>query len=316
MDLIHVRAVSPPDLTGCLVDFLSRDSAVLNLVVQRGGVSRPDGDSIVCDVVTGAANDVLRTLRALHLDERGTIIIDPVGTAFVGRSVKAARGLTARPHAPVWDQVEARIQAEGSYTPSFYLYLVVAGLIGAVGIVTNSQILIVAAMVVGPEYGAIVSTALGIDRRDGRRIREGLCALFRGFLLAIIVTFLFALLIRTYDLESKAFNLGVRPVSQLIDTPNTFSFVIASLAGMVGVISLTEAKTSALLGVFISVTTIPAAADIAVSIAFNSRSEAWGSFVQLMVNIFVLIVAGTVTIRCQRKAWHWVALHRARTGKP
>jgi hypothetical protein len=63
---------------------------------------------------------------------------------------------------PVWDIVEAKIRADGQYPLSFFALLVIAGLIGAVGILTNSQILIVAAMVVGPEYGAIMATALGI----------------------------------------------------------------------------------------------------------------------------------------------------------
>lgn len=314
--MIHVRAVSPPDLTDQAVDFLSGDPSVLNLIVQRGAARNPDGDGIVCDVLTGAANDVLRALRALHLDSRGSIVIEPVDMAFVGGGAAAAQELGALAHAPVWDQVEARIRAEGTYAPSFYLYLVIAGLIGAVGIVTNSQVLIVAAMVVGPEYGAIVSIALGIDRHNGLRIRQGLRALLLGFLLAIVTTFLFALLIRVCDFESKAFSLGVRPVSELIDTPDFFSFAVAGLAGIVGIVSLTEAKTSALLGVFISVTTIPAASDIAVSAAFGSGSEAWGSFVQLMVNILVLIVVGTVTLRCQREVWRRVALRRARTSKP
>ncbi len=314
--MIHVRAVSPPDLTDRVVDLLSGDPSVLNLIVHPGAARNPDGDALVCDVLTGAANDVLRALRALRLDSRGSIVIEPVDMAFVGgRAGAGARRLGALTHAPVWDQVEARIRAGGTYAPSFYLYLVVAGLIGAVGIVTNSQILIVAAMVVGPEYGAIVSIALGIDQRDGRRIRRGLLALLVGFLLAIVITFLFSLLIRGFGFESKAFSLGVRPVSHLINTPDFFSFAVAGLAGVVGIVSLTEARTSALLGVFISVTTIPAAADIAVSVAFASWSEAWGSLIQLLVNIVVLIVVGTGTLRCQREIWRRVGARRERAAR-
>ncbi|MFI6847913.1 DUF389 domain-containing protein [Kitasatospora sp. NPDC050467] len=317
MDMIHVRAVSPPDLTDRVVGCLAGSPSVLNLIVQSGAARNPDGDAIACDVLTGAANDVLRALRALDLDSRGSIVIEPVDVAFVGGAAEAGtRKLGALTHAPVWDEVEARIRAEGTYAPSFYLYLVVAGLIGAVGIVTNSQILIVAAMVVGPEYGAIVSIALGIDRRDGRRVRQGLRALLLGFVLAVVVTFLFSLVIRGFGFESKAFSLGLRPVSQLIDTPNFFSFAVAGLAGVVGIVSLSEARTSALLGVFISVTTIPAAADIAVSVAFSSWSEAGGSLVQLLVNIVVLIVVGTWTLRGQRGIWRRVAVRRARAARP
>lgn len=184
----HPRSESP-GLTAEVLALLTDDPGVLDLVVQPGAARNPDGDTMVCDVLTGAANRVLRGLRDLRLDQRGSVVVDPVGMAFSARADDAAKQLGSMARAPVWEEVDARIRAEGTYAPSFYLHLVVAGLIASVGIVTNSQILIVAAMVVGPEYGAIVSIALGVDRRDRTRIREGAFALGAGFLLAITVTF-------------------------------------------------------------------------------------------------------------------------------
>src|SRR5271165_7660941 len=211
--------------------------------------------------------------------------------------------LVQRDIAPVWDIVEARIRSDAVYAPSFYVLLAIAGLIGAVGILTNSQILIVGAMVVGPEYNAIMGVALGIDKRDRRAILRGGAALLAGFSAAIIVTLLFGLAIRWSGHTPKAFSLGVRPVSSLIDKPNLFSVVVAVLAGIVGVVSLTESRASALIGVFISVTTIPAAADAALSIAYGSWSEARGSAFQLLLNVTVLIVMGAVMLRIQRIIW-------------
>ncbi|MFE9909587.1 DUF389 domain-containing protein [Streptomyces clavifer] len=315
MDMIHIRAVSPPDRTDGIVECLADDPFVLNLILHRGAARNPDGDTVACDVLAGAANDVLRGLRDLETDVRGSLVIEPVDTAFAGRASEGAAGrLRALPSAPVWDQVEARIRSEGRYAPSFYLYLVIAGLIGSVGIVTNSQILIVAAMVVGPEYGAIVAVALGVDRGDRGMVRRGLSALCAGFLLTILVTFLFSLLIRGFGFQSEAFDAGLRPVSNLINTPNFFSVAVATLAGIVGIVSLTEARTSALLGVFISVTTIPAASDISVSVAFTSWPEAGGSLIQLLVNIAVLILVGTAALRCQRALWRRVDRKRRAAG--
>ncbi|MFF1442395.1 DUF389 domain-containing protein [Streptomyces sp. NPDC058295] len=311
MDMIRVRAVCPPDLTERAMALLGAERCVLNLHLQPGRVRNPDGDAIQCDVLTGAANEVLRGLRDLGLEHRGSIVLDPVDTAFSDLAARTwAEELGTRLRAPVWEQVEARIRAEGRYPPSFYLFLVIAGLIGAVGIITNSQILIVAAMVVGPEYGAITSVALGIDTRSRPRIEQGFLALLVGFVLAVAATFLFALLVRGWGLQPEAFELGVRPVSNLINTPNFFSAVVAVLAGVVGIVSLTEARTSALLGVFISVTTIPAGADIGVSVAFASWDEAWGSLLQLLLNIVVLIVVGTLTLKCQRAVWRRVSERR------
>lgn len=308
MDVIHVRAVSPPDLTDRTMALLGAEPCVLNLVLHPDCVRNPEGDAIECDVLTGAANDVLRGLRKLGIDDRGSLVLDPVDTAFSERAARAgAAELGSRAQAPVWEQVEARIRGQGRYPPSFFLFLVIAGLIAAVGIITNSQILIVAAMVVGPEYGAITSVALGLDRRSRPRIRRGLMALSWGFLMAIAATVLFGLLVRALDLQPMAFDQGIRPVSSLINTPNFFSAVVAVLAGIVGIVSLSEARTSALLGVFISVTTIPAAADIGVSCAFSAWPEAWGSLLQLLLNIVVLVLVGTGTLKCQRAIWRRVA---------
>src|SRR5205807_1991593 len=99
-----------------------------------------------------------------------------------------------------------------------------------------------------------------------------------------------SLIVHAFGLQPKAFDGGIRPVSDLINSPNFFSAVIAVLAGVVGIVSLAEARTSALIGVFVSVTTIPAAADIGVSTAFASWREARGSLLQLLLNVVVLIV--------------------------
>jgi uncharacterized membrane protein len=95
----------------------------------------------------------------------------------------------------------------------------------------------------------------------------------------------------------------VRPVADLINTPNIFSVIVAVLAGIVGVVSLTESRANALIGVFISVTTIPAAASVGLSIAYSSWSEARGFIFQLLLNVLVLIAVGAAGLRGQRAIW-------------
>ncbi|MCW0214268.1 MAG: DUF389 domain-containing protein [Pseudonocardia sp.] len=311
--MIHLRVVSPSDLTERTLALLIGDPGVLNLVVLPGRARNPDGDAIECDVLGGTANTVLASLRRLQLDRRGSVVVEPVEFAVSRRAADVEAGpLGALRDAPVWEAVEARIRADGRYPPSFYLFLITAGIIGAVGILTNSQILIVAAMVLGPEYGAITSVALGLDRHSGKAVRDGLSALALGFLLAIAAAFAFALLVRVLGLEPTAFRLGIRPVTALIDTPNVYSLVVAVLAGIVGIVSLTHARTSTLLGVFISVTTIPAASAIGVASAFGSWSETRGSVFQLLLNIVVLIVVGLMTLRFVRLLWRRVGERRGR----
>ena len=306
--MIHLRVVSPPDVTGTLMPVLRTDPAVLNLTMFPGAVSNPDGDAVHFDVLHGAANDVIGQLRNLGLEERGSIVLENVDTSISARADRAmVRTGKFQQFTPVWAEVEARIGLEGSFPPSWFVLLVIAGLIGAVGILINSEILIVGAMVVGPEYGAILSLAFGVMRHDWTRARRSVAALVIGFTLAVVAALLLSLIIRWAGLEPRLYRLGFRPVSDLINTPNWFSFIVAALAGIVGVVSLTESRTSTLIGVFISVTTIPAASDIGVSLAFGSDKEAWGSALQLVLNVAVLTIVAIAGLPLQGAIWRRAA---------
>jgi uncharacterized hydrophobic protein (TIGR00271 family) len=302
--MLHVRVVSPAARTESLTDLLAAAPGVHNLVVRAGAARRPPGDAVQFDVRDAAANPVLAALRDLGLDRDAVICVERVDATLISSASRAAdHGALRREKAPVWEMVEAVIHQGEAYAPSFYTLLAIAGLIGAVGILTNSQILIVGAMVVGPEYNAIIGVALGLTNRVRAEVRDGLLALAWGFLAAIVLTLLFGLGARASGKTPVAFLHGVRPVADLINAPNIFSVIVAVLAGLVGVVSLTEARANALIGVFISVTTIPAAASVGVSIAYSSWREARGSALQLLLNVVLLIVVGAAGLRTQRAIW-------------
>jgi uncharacterized hydrophobic protein (TIGR00271 family) len=314
--MIHLRVVSPPSITDVLVPVLRADPAVMNLIVHRSAVSGPDGDGLHFDVLQGAADDVIGRLRQLGVEQQGSIMLENIDASlYAPADTVSARRARFQQFTPVWTEIEARIRLGGSYPPSWFGLLVIAGLIGAVGILTNSQILIVGAMVVGPEYGAILSLGFGVTRHDFSRVLNATAALVFGLTLAVAGALVLALAIRSAGLEPRAYALGIRPVSSLIDTPDWFSFIVAVLAGVVGVVSVTEARSSTLIGVFISVTTIPAAADIGVSLAFGSGSEAWGSTLQLLLNVTVLTAVTIAGLPTQRVLWRRAARRRAKPGR-
>jgi uncharacterized hydrophobic protein (TIGR00271 family) len=300
----HLRVATSGEVTERVVALLAAEPGVSNLVVLPGAARRPAGDAVQCDVRSSAANSVITRLKAACEPDVGPVAIEVVDAVVGEPPAPAAKlGIVQRDIAPVWDVVDARIRCEARYAPSFYVLLSIAGLIGAVGILINSQILIVGAMVVGPEYSAIMGVALGIDRRDRHLVIAGLLALAAGFLAAIILTLAFGLVIRGSGETPQAFSQGVRPVAELISSPDVFSVVVAVLAGIVGVVSLTESRAGALIGVFISVTTIPAAANIGLSVAYGDWAKAEGSIYQLLLNVVVLIVVGALVMRLQRRIW-------------
>jgi uncharacterized hydrophobic protein (TIGR00271 family) len=305
--MLHIRIVTPPGRTRVLLDRLCALPGIQSLIVLERAAQRPEGDAVFFDVEQGAANPVFRAVRGLGLDHDGAITVEQVDATLTS----TGGGSPVREISPVWEMVEAVIRGGAVYSPSFFLLLAIAALIGAVGILTNSQILIVGAMVVGPEYNAIIAVALGISRGNRGAVRDGLLALAAGFSAAIVLAFAFGVAVRAAGKAPELYLHGIRPVSDLIDRPNVFSVVVAILAGIVGVVSLTQARTGALIGVFISVTTIPAAADIGLSAAFASWGEAVGSAGQLLLNVVLLIVVGAAGLSAQRAIWRRLGARQA-----
>ncbi|MGH9393357.1 MAG: DUF389 domain-containing protein, partial [Terriglobales bacterium] len=159
-----------------------------------------------------------------------------------------------------------------------------ATLLAAIGVVTDSQITIVGAMVVGPEFGPLAGLAVGLVRRRAQIARRGAIALAIGFPAAIVVTALLTVLGRAAGLVSASDLAGHRETN-FIYHPGWFSLITALVAGTAGMLSLTSSKSAALVGVFISVTTIPAAGNAAVAGVLGKWNETWESAAQLGINL-------------------------------
>ena len=63
--MLHIRVVSPEELTAGLVERLRADVGVMNLLVLRAAVTAPRGDAVQFDVTYESANSVLRAQRVI-----------------------------------------------------------------------------------------------------------------------------------------------------------------------------------------------------------------------------------------------------------
>jgi uncharacterized hydrophobic protein (TIGR00271 family) len=209
--------------------------------------------------------------------------------------------------AVVWEEIDQRTEEETRFTWSFVAFLVLATQLAAIAAITDSSILIVGAMVLGPEFGAVAAISYGLLRGDWRRIGRALSVLAGGFAIAIAVTFACALVGKWTGVMEVDQLSADRPQTGFVYRPDRWSFIVALLAGAAGVLSMTAGKSSALVGVFISVTTVPAAGNISVALALSHSGEIRGSVIQLGVNLFGMVIAGVVILLVQRAAWALVA---------
>ena len=299
--MVHLRLVAPSDRAERVLATLAEVPSVCNVVHFERAARRPDGDLILCDVAREDASLVLNDMRALGLDRDGSIALEEIDTAIsevARRAEAAAAGAPA--DAVVWEQVEERTSESADLSVSFLGFMVLAALIAAVGIITDSAILIIGAMVVGPEFGPLAGLCIAIVQRRAPLAFRSLLALAVGFPLAMVATFLLTVALRAAGEAPEELTAADHPATLFIANPNVYSFLVALFAGAAGILSLTTAKSSALVGVLISVTTIPSAANVGVAAAYGNWGDCRGALLQLLLNLVALVIAGVATAGAQR----------------
>ncbi|MFG1964100.1 DUF389 domain-containing protein [Nonomuraea sp. NPDC049028] len=306
--MLHLRLITPSTRTEEVTAVLDECTGVTNVAVLPGAAREPKGDLILCDVAREAANEVIDRLK--WVQDEGSIAVEQVHLALSKVAADAVEEAPGDPDdAVIWAELAQRVQAESRITWAYLAFLAIATQLAGIGVLQNSPILIVGAMVLGPEFGAIAAICFGLLRGRSRLIITSLKTLVVGFAVAIAITFACALVSRWMGWIDLS-NLRVNQEVQFIVKPDRWSFIVALLAGAAGVLSITAGKSSALIGVFISVTTVPAAGYVAVALALSDWGEVGGSVAQLALNIAGMIISGTVTLAIQRKFWPQVG-HRS-----
>jgi uncharacterized hydrophobic protein (TIGR00271 family) len=299
--VLHLRLISPADRTNAVCSVLAETRGVTNVIVLDAAAREPAGDVILCDVAREAADTLVNRLTELGLDRDGSIAIEEIDTALSQVARQAQRDAPGEGvDAVVWNQVEERTSEESALSATFLIFLSIATMIAGVGVLLDQPILIVGAMVVGPEFGPIAGLCVALVLRERVLAMRSLRALLVGFPTAIGVTVLATLLARVAGLVDPSMLDSEHPLTSFISQPDAFSFVVSILAGIAGILSLTAAKSGALIGVLISVTTVPAAGSAAVALALGQPSMALGSALQLAVNLCGMVIAGTSTLLVER----------------
>jgi uncharacterized hydrophobic protein (TIGR00271 family) len=303
--VIHLRIVVPSYQAEHALDLLEESPSVINVIYLERAARKPEGDVILCDVAREEASVVIGDLKELDIHEEGSIAIEIIDSQVSDVAVAAEKAAAGLPtDAVVWEEVEARTSENVELSTSFLAFMTLACLIAAVGIYLDQTILIIGAMVVGPEFGPLAGLAVAAVEKRADLAKRSLAALAIGFPMAITATFLFTLAFRGLDLLPEGFTSGqAGAFTDFISEPDLFSFVVAYLAGVAGVLSLTAAKSGALVGVLISVTTIPAAANIGVAAAMGNGEDWLGAMAQLSLNLTAIMLAGLLTLFIQRRVY-------------
>ena len=301
--MVHLRIVAPPDRADRVHALLCESPSAIDVIRVPNASTRPAGDLIMCDVAREDASVLISDLKDLGIHHDGSISLSPTDTIsdLATAAVEHAPGAPA--DAVVWEELDQRTSESVELSAVFLLYMILAAIIAAIGIFLDSAILVVGAMVVGPEFGPVAGVCVAVVQRQAGLARRSALALVVGFALAIGATVLATLIFDGADIIPDAFDLTDHALAASISNPDAFAFIVAVCAGTAGMLSLSTAKSGALIGVLISVTTIPAAANLGIAIAYEDWDTAAGSAGQLALNLAAILIAGTVTLYVQRRLY-------------
>jgi uncharacterized hydrophobic protein (TIGR00271 family) len=307
--MVHLRVTAPPLLADAVYRALEGHASVLNLVRLVGVSERPAGDLVLCDVAREDASVVVADLRELGLEQAGSIAIEPISSIVSDAARRAERAAVGSPaDAVVWETVEYQTSESAHLSGSFLAFMILATLIAALGLLQDSLILIIGAMIVGPEFGPLAGLSVALVQHRRGLARRSAAALAVGFPVGIAASLAVTLVLRASGSAPDNLDEISRSATLFISHPDEYSVLVALLAGVAGALSLSTAKSGALVGVLISITTIPAAANVGVATAYGDWSEAGGALAQLVVNLTCIVIAVIATLVLQR----WLYQRRRR----
>ena len=299
--MLHLRVIAPTDLRQPILNVLDREPGVTNVVVHAGDARDPAGDEITAILVREAANDVVERLKSLDVPHLGAITLEPLDTVLSASAFHAEDATEGDgADAVIWDELVSRTREESSLNATYLMFLCIACLLAAIGVITDSAVTVVGAMVVGPEFGPLAALAVALVQRRMSLARRAGAALLIGFPFAMAVTALATLGFEALGWVSFTSFRDLKQVDFIFQV-GPFSLVVALLAGAAGMLSLVSAKSAALVGVFISVTTVPAAGFAVVAATVGEWDIAARSVLQLGVNLVGITMAGVLMLAIYRR---------------
>jgi uncharacterized hydrophobic protein (TIGR00271 family) len=258
--------------------------------VIRTADGAADGALVTADVAPEAADAALDAVRRLGIaaDDIDLVRVESIGPAT-----------TARSDAVVWADLITQAGVNARPLGRYLVFMAMAGIVAAFGVINRNGILIVGAMAISPDTLPVTAACTGLVLGRFGLARRALGTLALGLAVAGVVAGALTAILDVLDLLPSGFEIGEGGL-QGLQTVNVSTPIVAFAAGVVAVLAL-ETRASAAVGVAISVTTIPASAYLGVAAAVGEMTKAAGALLVLAINVAMLVAGGCTALLVQRR---------------
>jgi uncharacterized hydrophobic protein (TIGR00271 family) len=293
--VLHLRVFARSVTATNVAETLRFHSGVRHIVRSR--TLDEQVDLLAADVEPDAADRILAELERLQIPPTDVSLLRLTAIAGVGRP--GSNALSRGTETLVWAEVLGEARASARPIRRYVTLMIIAGIIGAFGVILRTPILIVGAMAVSPDLLPLAAACVGIAGGRTRLAARAIGTLFVGLGLAVATAAVLAFLLDLVGELPSGFRIGSGGLGDLT-TVDVSTVVIALAAGVAAIVTF-ETRASQAVGVAISVTTIPAAAYFGVAIGVRQYGQADGALAVLAVNVFLILLSGTITLIAQRR---------------
>lgn len=187
-----------------------------------------------------------------------------------------------------------RVLDNGGPSQTYFILLVLATLIAAYGLVSDSSATVIGAMIVAPLMGPILGLALATVRADSRTFNRALSAEATGVVLVVAVGVLVAVLVSPDHIDYAVSTIAGRI------RPTLYDMAIGLAAGLAGAYCTVHPRLQGgIAGVAVAVALVPPLTVTGLTLAGalygqTSWSSVLGSFVLFVANFLTIEIAATV----------------------
>lgn len=292
--MLRLRSSVGAERAGRFGDLLQELEGVRRVVRQPDEASAADAVVFVADVEPAAADRLVEAIGELGIGVDDYLLTRVEVVAPLRRHLGGEDGIEGF----AWVEVMGQARANSRPLARYLALINVAAVIAALGVITNSSILIVGAMAVSPDLLPICATCVGLVGRRYGLAQRSFLTLTLGLALVVVTAGVLAAALKGVDLLPQGFRVEDSSLATLAKTD--YSTVLIALAAGVAAMLSFETRASAAVGVAISVTTIPASAYLGVALGAGGAGEALGALVVLAINVSLLIFSGSMTLVVQR----------------
>ena len=185
------------------------------------------------------ATSVLEVLRGFGLEQKGAIVVENLDISISESAIRAEEETPGEPaDAVVWEQLEQSAGEETRLSITYLCFMIIPTMIAGIGVMLDQPILIVGAMVVGPEFGPLVALCIGVVTRRRQSVTRALGTLVLGFCSRHGGDCDLDLDPHRSRTSCESMLMGERPLTSFIWKPDALSWIVGFLAGIAGMLAL------------------------------------------------------------------------------